>query len=70
MLADISSWKKTRITVNYPNQSPIVEEVIKPQRTIDKIVEDHRENGALSVIVESVEEAVIPDNKSFGRHNG
>jgi len=33
-------------------------------------VEDHRENGALSVIVESVEEAVIPDNKAFGRHSG
>lgn len=70
MLADISSWKKTKITVNYPNQSPIVEEVIKPQRVIDKIVEDHRDNGALSVTVESVEEAVIPDNKVFGRHNG
>ena len=70
MLADISSWKKIRITATYLDQNPIVEEVIKPQRTIDKIVEDHRDNGALSVTVESVEEAVIPDNKSFGRHSG
>ena len=69
MLNHISSWKKTRITANYPDQGRMVEEVIKPQSVIDKMVEDHRENGAVSVTVEPIEEAVIPDNKSFGRHS-
>ena len=69
MLNDISSWKKTRITANYPNQSRTVEEVIKPQSVIDKIVEDSYEDGAVSVTVEQInEDAGVPDNKGFGRH--
>jgi predicted nucleotidyltransferase len=69
MLNDISSWKKTRITANYPNQSRTVEEVIKPQSVIDKIVEDSYEDGAVSVMVEQInEDAGVPDNKGFGRH--
>jgi predicted nucleotidyltransferase len=69
MLNDISSWKKTRITANYPNQSRTLEEVIKPQSVIDKIVEDSYEDGAVSVMVEQInEDAGVPDNKGFGRH--
>jgi predicted nucleotidyltransferase len=69
MLNDISSWKKTRITANYPDQSRTMEEVIKPQSVIDKIVEDSYEDGAVSVTVEQInEDAGVPDNKAFGRH--
>ncbi len=69
MLNDISSWKKTRITANYPDQSRMVEEVIKPQSVIDKMVEDSYEDGAVSVTVEQInEDAGVPDNKGFGRH--
>ena len=69
MLNHISSWKKTRITANYPDQSRTVEEVIKPQSVIDKIVEDSYEDGAVSVTVEQINEDVgVPDNKGFGRH--
>jgi predicted nucleotidyltransferase len=69
MLNDISSWKKTRITANYPDQSRTVQEVIKPQSVIDKIVEDSYEDGAVSVAVEQInEDAGVPDNKGFGRH--
>jgi predicted nucleotidyltransferase len=69
MLNDISSWKKTRITANYPDQSRTMEEVIKPQSVIDKIVEDSYEDGAVSVTVEQInEDAGVPDNKGFGRH--
>ena len=69
MLNHISSWKKTRITANYPDQSRKVEEVIKPQSVIDKMVEDSYEDGAVSVTVEQINEDVgVPDNKGFGRH--
>ena len=69
MLNDISSWKKTRITANYPDQSRTMEEVIKPQSVIDKIVEDSYEDGAVLVTVEQInEDAGVPDNKGFGRH--
>ena len=69
MLNDISSWKKTRITANYPDQSRTMEEVIKPQSVIDKIVESSYEDGAVSVTVEQInEDAGVPDNKGFGRH--
>lgn len=69
MLNDISSWKKTRITANYPDQSRTMEEVIKPQSVIDKIVESSYEDGAVSVTVEQInEDAGVPDKKGFGRH--
>jgi hypothetical protein len=46
-----------------------MEEVIKPQSVIDKIVEDSYVDGAVSVPVEQInEDAGVPDNKGFGRH--
>jgi hypothetical protein len=55
--------------VVHADQTQSVEEVIKPQSVVDKMVEDHYEDGAVEVMVEQINEvAGVPDNKTFGRH--
>ena len=69
MLSEIASRHRYRIIVVHADQTQTVEEVIKPQSVIDKMVEDSYEDGAVSVTVEQINEDVgVPDNKGFGRH--
>jgi predicted nucleotidyltransferase len=69
MLSEIASRYRYRITVVHADQTQSVEEVIKPQSVVDKMVEDHYEDGAVEVMVEQINEvAGVPDNKTFGRH--
>jgi len=69
MLSEIASRHRYRITVIHADQTQSVEEVIKPQSVVDEIVENYYEDGAVKVMVESVDEFDdVPDNKAFGRH--
>ena len=69
MLSEIVSRHRYRITVIHEDQTQSVEEVIKPQSVIDKMVENYYEDGAVKVIVEQIDEVIgVPDNKTFGRH--
>ena len=69
MLSEIAGRHRYRITVVHADQTQSVEEVIKPQSVVDKMVEDHYEDGAVEVMVEQINEvAGVPDNKTFGRH--
>jgi hypothetical protein len=55
--------------VIHADQTQSVEEVIKPQSMVDRMVENYYEDGAVKVMVESVDEFDdVPDNKAFGRH--